>query len=119
MAASIAYLTLSGVLGWCFGGMTWWWIVLHMVAGGVLAACLVLLAAFRHHLFTGCAFAASVWTLWTVLAAATVFTAVMPMMTVFGSEGQVFLLWSHRLAALAFAAVSAALCLLELLPRRK
>jgi hypothetical protein len=39
-----------------------------------------------------------------------VFTAVMPMMTVYGGDGQETLLWSHRLFALAFAAVSALVC---------
>ena len=33
-----------------------------------------------------------------------------PMMTVYGGEGQELLLWSHRLIALAFAGVSALVC---------
>jgi hypothetical protein len=48
---------------------------------------------------------------WVLFAAGTVFTAVMPMMTVFGMEGQHFLLWSHRCVALSFTALSGLLCL--------
>ena len=50
------------------------------------------------------------WLLWLVCAVGTVFTAVMPMMTVYGELGQEVLLWSHRLAAFAFAGVSALVC---------
>ena len=111
MIASIAYLTVSGVIGWLCGGMTWWWIVLHMVAGGVLAGSLLLLMFFRHHVRTERTVPAVVWALWVLFAAGTVFTAVMPMMTVFGMEGQHFLLWSHRCVALSFTALSGLLCL--------
>jgi len=34
----------------------------------------------------------------------------MPMMTVYGGDGQEILLWSHRLVALAFVAVSGLIC---------
>ena len=98
--------------------MTWWWIVLHMVAGGALAASLLLLAFFRQHVRTERTFPAVVWALWILLAAATIFTAVMPMMTVFGMEGQMFLLWSHRLVALSFTALSGLLCLATFMRRK-
>ena len=111
MIASIVYLTASGVIGWLCGGMTWWWIVLHMVAGGVLAGSLLLLMFFRHHVRTERTVPAVVWAVWVLFAAGTVCTAVMPMMTVFGMEGQHFLLWSHRCVALSFTALSALLCL--------
>ncbi len=110
LVLSIAYLAVSGVVGWLTGGMTWWWIVLHMVAGGALAGSLLLLAFFRHFVRTERVGSAALWALWLVFAAGTVFTAVMPMMTVFGMEGQHFLLWSHRCTSLVFAVLSVALC---------
>ncbi|MBR4652202.1 MAG: hypothetical protein IKO72_02470 [Kiritimatiellae bacterium] len=118
MVASIAYLAVSGVVGWLCGGMTWWWIVLHMVAGGALAASLALLAFFRQHVRTERTLPAVVWAVWVLFAAGTVFTAVMPMMTVFGMEGQHFLLWSHRCVALTFTVLSGLLCLVTFLRRK-
>lgn len=109
--ASLAYLVLSGVGGWLCGAMTGWWLVLHMVAGGGFAASVVLIAGMRAAERTERRLALSlVWAVWTLLAAGTVFTAVMPMMTVFGSHGQAVLLWSHRLVALGFAAASVLVC---------
>ena len=107
---SLLYLALSGAIGWMCGGMTRWWLVLHMVAGGALAACAALLALFRAADRTKKFGQGILWLLWLVCAVGTVFTAVMPMMTVAGGDGQEFLLWSHRLVALAFAAVSALVC---------
>ena len=107
---SLVYLALSGVIGWMCGGMTGWWLVLHMVAGGCLAACAALLAIFRAFDRTKTLCSGIIWLAWLVCAVGTVFTAVMPMMTVAGGEGQEFLLWSHRLFALAFAGVSALVC---------
>ena len=117
-ALSALYLAVSGAVGWIAGGMTWWWLMLHMVAGGVLAAAVVAIAVLRHGRRVKGAVSAVVWTLWLLLAAATVFTAVMPMMAVFGGDGQRFLLWSHRLAALAFAAVSPCVFLIAARKRR-
>jgi nitrate/TMAO reductase-like tetraheme cytochrome c subunit len=111
-ALSAIYLAVSGVAGWYFGGMTWWWLMLHMVAGGALAAAVAVMAILRHADRTACPISATAWTFWLVLAAATVFTAVMPMMSVFGSDGQEFLLWAHRICALAFVAVSFMVCLI-------
>ena len=104
------YLAVSGVVGWCVGGMTWWWLMLHMVAGGALAAAVAVMAVLRHGERTEHPVPTVFWLLWLLLAAGTVFTAVMPMMAVFGSAGQAFLLWSHRLTALAFVAVSLMVC---------
>lgn len=115
---AVLYLSVSGIAGWCLGGMTWWWLMLHMVAGGALAGAVAAMALLRHGERTGSSASAVLWTLWLVLAAATVFTAVMPMMHVFGSDGQEFLLWSHRLAALAFVAVSALVCLTAAMKRK-
>ena len=112
------YLAVSGVIGWICGGMTWWWLMLHMVAGGALAAAVAVMAVLRHGERTAHPVSAGLWTLWLILAAGTVFTAVMPMMAVFGSDGQSFLLWSHRLAALAFVAVSFAVCAVAARRRR-
>jgi len=103
-AAAVLYLALSGAWGWCAGGMTGWALMLHMVAGGALASAAFVLV------LLGRPCTGVLRVLWLVLGAATVFTAVMPMMTVFGSEGQLFLLWAHRLSSFAFAAVSLAAC---------
>lgn len=108
--ASSVYLALSGVVGWFTGGMTWWWLMLHMVAGGAMAAAVVVMAVLRHGERTRAIVPALVWMLWLVFAAGTVFTAVMPMMTVFGSHGQEVLLWCHRCTALTFVAVSLTVC---------
>ena len=81
-----------------------------MVAGGALAGSLLCLVFLRQHVRTEKTLPAAVWALWVVFAAGTVFTAVMPMMTVFGMEGQHFLLWCHRCVSLCFAALSAVLC---------
>ena len=112
------YLVLSGVLGWWYGGMTWWWLMLHMVAGGVLAGAVAAMAVLRHGERTRGVASSVIWTLWLVFAAGTVFTAVMPMMAVFGSQGQAFLLWSHRCTALTFAVLSLAVCFVALKKRR-
>jgi hypothetical protein len=116
-ALAAAYLALSGVVGWFFGGMTWWWLMLHMVAGGALAAAVAVMAVLRHGDHTVCPCAMAGWTVWLILAAGTVFTAVMPMMSVFGSDGQLFLLWAHRLTGLAFVAVSCVLCFIAIRKR--
>lgn len=108
--ACLAYLALSGVIGWMCGGMTGWWLVLHMVAGGGLAASAAIIAVFRAADRTKKLGQGGLWLLWIVSAVGTVFTAVMPMMTVYGGQEQAVLLWSHRLAALAFAAVSGIVC---------
>ena len=105
-AGAAAYLAVSGVIGWIAGGMTWWWLILHMVAGGAMAAAVAVMVVLRHGEHSGRPFAMAGWTVWLLLAVATVFTAVMPMMSVFGSDGQEFLLWSHRIVALVFVAVS-------------
>ena len=110
LVLSLLYLLASGVIGWMCGGMSSWWLVLHMVAGGCFAGSAVLLMALRASERTSKLWCAVAWTLWVVFAAGVVFTAVMPMMTVFGSHGQHVLLWSHRCVALSFAAVSGAVC---------
>ena len=117
-ALASVYLAVSGVVGWFAGGMTWWWLMLHMVAGGALAAAVAVMAVLRHGEHLECPVAMGGWMVWLVLAAATVFTAVMPMMSVFGSDGQEFLLWAHRIVALVFVAVSVVLCAVAIWKRR-
>ncbi len=112
LACSVLYLAGSGVFGWFMGEMTGWALVLHMVAGGVFAACALLAMLFNSKRRTKKAVSGMIWMLWIVLAAGTVFTAVMPMMTVFGEQGQVFLLWSHRCTSLLFAVFSCIVCAL-------
>ena len=110
-AAATLCLAATGIGGWIAGGMTCWWLILHMVSGGALVAAALALAVLCHGERSACGASSVCWMIWLVLAAATVFTAVMPMMAVFGSDGQAFLLWCHRIAALAFAAASFAVCL--------
>ena len=108
LASSVLYLGVSGLMGWLWGGMTGWLLVFHMVAGGAFAFASVCLFALR-----GGEHAAGRPWLYLALAlfgAATVFTAVMPMMAVFGEAGQRFLLASHRCCAFSCALVLAALC---------
>ena len=108
LASSVAYLGFSGAMGWLWGGMTGWLLVFHMVAGGAFAFASILLFALR-----GGEHAASHPWLYLALAvfgAGTIFTAVMPMMTVFGDAGQRFLLASHRCCAFCCALVLALLC---------
>ena len=112
------YLVGSGVVGWFFGGMTWWWLMLHMVAGGVMAGAVAVMAVLRHGERTHGDVSAAIWALWLIFAAGTVFTAVMPMMAVFGTQGQAFLLWSHRCTALTFVVISLAVCLTAIRQRR-
>lgn len=106
----LLYLAASGLIGWLIGGMAGVWLVLHMCAGGGLTACLAALVCIRVKERTKKPGMGLIWLAWTVLAAGVVFTAVMPMMTVFGEAGQLVLLWSHRLLSVAFVAVSALLC---------
>lgn len=115
---SLAYQLLSGFIGWRIGGMSGWALVLHMVAGGVFAACAVLMLFFRTSERTKTTASGVLWALWTVFAAAVVFTSVMPMMTVFGSHGQEVLLWSHRCTSACLVAVSAVLCRRRLMALR-
>jgi len=110
LVASVLYLAASGAVGWFCGGMTGVGLMLHMVAGGGFAGCVVLRTVFRFAARTEDPVHGALWTLWVLFAAGTVFTAVMPMMTVFGSHGQEILLWSHRCVSLSFVAVTALIC---------
>lgn len=84
--------------------------MLHMVAGGVLAGAVAAMALLRHGDRISTTVSAVLWMVWLVCAAGVVFTAVMPMMQVFGSDGQLFLLWSHRIVAMLFVVVSLMVC---------
>ena len=84
--------------------------MLHMVAGGVLAGTVAAMALLRHGERGGTPIAAALWMLWLICAAGVVFTAVMPMMHVFGSDGQLFLLWAHRIVSLVFILLSLLVC---------
>lgn len=105
MALSALYLALSGAIGFFSGAMTGWPLVGHQLAGALFAVALLLLIWFRgaKRLRTGRAFW---WMLALVLAVVTVFTAVAPMMTIFGAEWQHTLLWAHRCSAFCFLAVA-------------
>ena len=116
LAASVLYLCVSGLLGWLFGGMTGWLLVLHMAAGGAFAFAVTCLFALRG----GERAAKHPWLYLalTLFGAATLFTAVMPMMSVFGDAGQRFLLASHRCCAFCCAFVLALLCAAALRDRK-
>jgi hypothetical protein len=98
--------------------MTGMWLVLHMCAGGCFAACVAILLFFRLRERTTRPTLGFVWLLWTLFAAGVVFTAVMPMMTVYGAHGQAMLLWSHRCLSLSFFAISCLVCWLCCRKRR-
>ena len=110
LVLSVVCLALTGVAGWLVGGMTWWWICLHMAAGGAFAAAVAVLLFYRNARRTREMVPGLFWAFWVLLAAGVVFTAVMPMMTVFGDHGQHVLLWAHRCTALTFTAVSLVVC---------
>jgi len=110
LVLSVVCLALTGVVGWLAGGMTWWWICLHMAAGGAFAAAVAVLLFYRNANRTREVVPGLFWAFWVLLAAGVVFTAIMPMMTVFGDHGQHILLWAHRCTALTFAVVSLAVC---------
>lgn len=107
MGCAGLYLGLSGAYGWFSGhGMSGYLLIFHMVAGGLFAAALLLLIWFR-----GKARIATKRSLWWMLAMAlgtlVVFTAVAPMMTIFGSDWQQTLLMAHRCSTFCFLAVGA------------
>ena len=106
----LLYLAASGVLGWMVGGMSGIWLVFHMCAGGGFAACVLLMLFIRLKERTLKVLPGLAWLLWTAFAAGVVFTAVMPMMTVYGEHGQAMLLWSHRCVSLCFLALSCLVC---------
>jgi len=106
----LLYLVASGTIGWLAGGMSGIWLVLHMCAGGGFAACVMLMLFFRLKERTLKILPGLAWMLWTLFAAGVVFTAVMPMMTVYGAHGQAMLLWSHRCVAMCFFALSCLVC---------
>ncbi len=108
--ACLLYLAASGTIGWLAGGMSGVWLVLHMCAGGGFAACVLILLAIRLRERTSGTLPGLVWLFWTLFAAGVVFTAVMPMMTVYGGHGQEMLLWSHRCVSLCFFAMSCLVC---------
>ena len=105
------YLGLSGVLGWFFHWMTGYILVFHMVAGGLFATCLVALIWLRGGKRIVNRKRNALWMVAMVLGVGVLFTAVAPMMTWFGSDWQVVLLWAHRIVTMAFLAVSAWMCL--------
>ena len=105
MCLAGTYLGLSGGIGWFCGGMTGYWLVLHQCAGGLFCAALLALIWFRgkNRLASKRSFW---WMLAMTLAVLVVFTAVAPMMTIFGDGWQKVLLQAHRCSTFCFLAVS-------------
>lgn len=106
LGAAAAYLGLSGLSGWLFHLMTGYVLVFHMVAGGLFTACLVVLMWLRGSRRLTNNRRNALWALVLMLGAVVIFSAVAPMMTLFGTEWQVIMLWTHRCSSFAFLAVS-------------
>ncbi|MBQ9431312.1 MAG: hypothetical protein IJU44_07155 [Kiritimatiellae bacterium] len=106
MGCAGLYLGCSGAWGWLRGGMTGYLLVFHQVAGGLFCAALLVLIWFRgaNRLATRRSFW---WMLAMSLAVLVVFTAVAPMMTIFGDGWQRTLLQAHRCSTFCFLAVAA------------
>jgi hypothetical protein len=105
LTASSGYLALSGVTGWLLHLMTGYLLVLHIVAGGIFALCLLTLLWTRGAARLAIPRKSMLWLAMLILAVVVIFSAVAPMMTIFGSEWQLALLWTHRLSSVAFLVV--------------
>ncbi|MFO7936036.1 MAG: cytochrome c3 family protein [Kiritimatiellia bacterium] len=102
ITASSAYLAVSGLAGWCLHLMQGYVLVLHIVAGGLFALCLVVLIWTRGADRIARPVKSWLWLLMIVLGIVVIFTAVAPMMTIFGTEWQYLLLMTHRISTVAF-----------------
>jgi hypothetical protein len=109
-AIALTYLLVSGTYGILTGAMAKWCLMFHMVAGALLAVSLPIVAIIPEEGRLDCHCRNAIWCIWIILAGIVVFSAVMPMMTVFGSDGQLFLLWTHRIASFALAIFSLMIC---------
>ena len=107
MIAASAYLCVSGVAGWFFHLMTGYMLVMHILAGGLFAACLLALIWTRGSERIANAKKSWLWMLLLTLAVVVIFTAVAPMMTIFGSGWQSILLQVHRYSTICFLVVGA------------
>jgi hypothetical protein len=107
---SVLYLLASGSYGLFTGVMSKWCLMFHMVAGALLAVTVPVIAIIPEPGRLDCHCRNALWCIWIVIAGIVIFSAVMPMMTVFGSTGQLFLLWTHRIASFALIIVSLMLC---------
>ncbi len=105
MIATSAYLAVSGLAGWLLHMMHGYMLVLHIVAGGLFALCLVVLIWTRGADRIARPKKSILWMLLTVLAVVVIFTAVAPMMTIFGSGWQAVLLTAHRWSTVCFLVV--------------
>ena len=100
--ASSAYLAVSGLAGWFLHLMHGYLLVLHILAGGLFALCLVVLIWTRGADRIARPKKSRLWMILMVLAVLVIFTAVAPMMTIFGSGWQYVLLMAHRVSTAAF-----------------
>jgi hypothetical protein len=107
LIASSAYLCVSGVAGWFFHLMTGYLLVMHIMAGGLFALALVALIWTRGGERIANVKKNWLWMVMLALAAVVIFTAVAPMMTIFGSGWQHVLLQAHRYATICFLVVGA------------
>lgn len=100
--ASCVYLAISGAAGWIFHMMTGYLLMLHIVAGGLMTAALMVLIWTRGADRLARPVKSSLWMLLLALAVTVVFSAVAPMMTIFGSDWQNILLQVHRYSSFGF-----------------
>ena len=105
MMATSAYLAVSGLAGWFLHMMHGYLLVLHIVAGGLFAVCLLALIWTRGADRLARPKKSLWWMILLVLAVLVVFTAVAPMMTIFGTGWQKVLLQAHRCATVCFLVV--------------
>lgn len=104
IAASV-YLCISGVAGWFFHLMTGYMLMLHIVAGGLFALCLLVLVWTRGAERIANLAKNWLWMLMLAIGAVVIFSAVAPMMTLFGSDWQEILLQTHRYSSICFLVV--------------
>jgi hypothetical protein len=102
MIASSAYLAVSGLAGWFLHLMHGYLLVLHILAGGLFGVCLLALIWTRGADRITRPGKSRLWMILMVLAVLVIFTAVAPMMTIFGSGWQAVLLQTHRYAPVCF-----------------
>ncbi len=107
IVASSAYLAVSGLAGWFLHMMYGYILMLHIVAGGLFSMCLMILIWTRGADRIARPGKSRLWMILLALAMVVIFTAVAPMMTLFGSEWQEILLQTHRYTSMCFLIMGA------------
>jgi hypothetical protein len=100
--AASAYLCVSGLGGWFFHLMSGYLLIMHIMAGGLFAVCLLSLIWTRGAARIVNSRKSWLWMILETLGVIVIFTAVAPMMTIFGSGWQDVLLQAHRYSTICF-----------------